>query len=131
MTPGRRPLSPHLQVYKPEFTSASSIFHRITGVALAAGTILLVVWFVAAGFDGPAFNNMQIFWGTITGQVLLGGWSFAFFYHLCFGIRHLFWSAGKGFDLNSARNSALIMFITSLFLTGSAWVWGFSMVGKI
>ncbi|MBB43507.1 MAG: succinate dehydrogenase, cytochrome b556 subunit [Rhodospirillaceae bacterium] len=131
MTPGQRPLSPHLQVYKPEFTSASSIFHRITGVALAAGTILLVVWFVAAGVDGAAFNSMQSFWGTIIGQLLLGGWSFAFFYHLCNGIRHLFWSTGRGFDLSSARNSALIMLFASLFLTGAAWVWGFLLMEKI
>ena len=86
-----RPLSPHLQVYKPQWTSVLSILHRITGVALAAGTLLLVWWLAAAASSADYFAWVQGFMASWAGIVLLMGWAFALYYHLCNGIRHLFW----------------------------------------
>jgi succinate dehydrogenase / fumarate reductase cytochrome b subunit len=129
MSMGRRPLSPHLQVYKPEFTSGLSIFHRITGLALAAGTLLLVCWLFAVAGDGQSFKAMQAFWGTVVGRSLLVAWSFSLFYHLCNGVRHLFWDAGKGFELVTARRTAVAVVAASIGLTAAAWAWAFVIIG--
>ncbi len=94
----RRPLSPHLQVYKPQITTVLSILHRISGVALAAGTLLLVYW-LAAGASGPAgFTAVNGFVGSIFGRLLLFGWTVALCFHFFSGLRHLAWDAGKGFE---------------------------------
>ncbi|MGO1119611.1 succinate dehydrogenase, cytochrome b556 subunit [Rhodovibrionaceae bacterium A322] len=129
MSTQNRPLSPHLQVYKPQITSALSILHRITGVALAAGTLLLVAWLVAAASGPEAYNAMQNFLGSVLGLLLLFGWSVALFYHLCAGIRHLFWDAGLGFELPTVYRSAYLVLAGTALLTVLAWVIGFSMMG--
>jgi len=91
MSNRERPLSPHLQVYKPQLTSVLSITHRGTGVALAAGTLLLLYWLLALA-DGPdSYARAQSLLGSWLGQVVLFGFTFALFYHLCNGIRHLLW----------------------------------------
>src|ERR1700759_165633 len=95
---GRRPLSPHLQVYKPQITSAMSIFHRFTGVALSVGTLLLVWWLAAAATAGAAFATASGFIGSWFGILLLFGWTVALWFHFCSGLRHLFWDAGIGFE---------------------------------
>ena len=105
MMSSNRPLSPHLQVYRPQITSMLSILHRLTGVALAVGTLLLTYWLVAAASGPEAFAGAQGLIGSFLGRLLLFGWSFALFYHLCNGIRHLFWDAGKGFDLPTVVRS--------------------------
>ncbi|MEK9691325.1 MAG: succinate dehydrogenase, cytochrome b556 subunit [Rhodospirillaceae bacterium] len=129
MTTGQRPLSPHLQIYKPEFTSALSIFHRITGVGLALGTLLLVCWLFTLAGTGDAFVKMQTFWASVFGRVILFAWSYALFYHLCNGVRHLFWDAGIGFDIAAARRSAIVVVVLSLLMTLGAWAWGLSLLG--
>jgi succinate dehydrogenase / fumarate reductase cytochrome b subunit len=127
--PGSRPLSPHLQVYKPQLTSILSIVHRLTGVALAFGTLVLVWWLVAAATGGEAFSTAQAIIGSWFGRLLLFGWSFALFYHLCNGIRHLFWDMGRGFELGTVTTSGCAVVISSLVLTMVAWVWGYSSMG--
>ena len=112
-----RPLSPHLQVYKPQLTSVLSIAHRGTGVALTAGTILLVYWLVALASGPESYASAQAILGSLVGRVLLFGWTFALFYHLCNGIRHLFWDAGYGFELDSAYRSGKVVVIVSILLT--------------
>src|ERR687892_1500300 len=99
MTARNRPLSPHLQVYRPQLTSVLSISHRVTGVALAVGTLLLVYWLVSAAAGPDSYATAQSVIGSWLGIVLLFGWTYALFYHLCNGIRHLFWDAGYGFEL--------------------------------
>jgi succinate dehydrogenase / fumarate reductase, cytochrome b subunit len=94
-----RPLSPHLQIYKPQITSVLSISHRITGVALTVGTLLLVWWLLAAAAVPAAYAQAQAFIGSWLGILLLVGWAYALFFHLCNGIRHLVWDAGYGFDI--------------------------------
>jgi succinate dehydrogenase / fumarate reductase cytochrome b subunit len=131
MDTGGRPLSPHLQVYKPQLTSVLSILHRMTGVALAVGTLLLVWWLIAAATGAEAFNTVQTVIGSWIGRLLLFGWSFSLFYHLCNGIRHLFWDMGKGFELPTVSASGWAVVIMSVALTGIAWVWGYMSMGAL
>ena len=119
-----RPLSPHLQVYKPQLTSVLSILHRLTGLALGVGTLLLVWWLAALAAGPEAFADARAFAGSIVGRLLLLGWSWALFYHLCNGIRHLFWDAGRGFELRAAYASGWTVVAASAALTAAAWAWG-------
>ncbi|HMB76297.1 MAG TPA: succinate dehydrogenase, cytochrome b556 subunit [Kiloniellaceae bacterium] len=120
-----RPLSPHLQVYRPQLTSSLSILHRITGAALAVGTLLLVYWLAAAASGTEAFESAQGFFGSFFGQLLLFGWSIALFYHLCNGIRHLFWDAGLGFELPEVYRSGWAVVIATGVLTLLTWIIGY------
>ncbi|GAB4360234.1 MAG: succinate dehydrogenase, cytochrome b556 subunit [Kiloniellaceae bacterium] len=123
-------MSPHLQVYRPQITSTLSILHRITGVALAVGTLLLTWWLVAAASGPEAFATAQGFIGSIIGRLLLFGWSFALFYHLCNGIRHLFWDAGFGFEIETAQRSGIAVVIAAAALTLVCWIAGYLMMGS-
>jgi succinate dehydrogenase / fumarate reductase cytochrome b subunit len=109
MPPTERPLSPHLQIYRPQITSVLSILHRITGVALTLGTLLLTWWLVSAAYGPGAFADAQAFVGSWLGQLLLWGFTFALFYHLGNGIRHLAWDFGWGFELSQLRASGIVM----------------------
>ena len=109
MASGNRPLSPHIQIYRPQLTSVLSILHRITGVALTVGTLLLAWWLVAGTYGADAFANVQGFLGSWFGQLLLWGFTFAVYYHLANGIRHLFWDFGCGFELDQVQKSGIIM----------------------
>ena len=114
-----RPLSPHLQVYKPQLTSMLSILHRGTGVFLSLGTVLLVCWLaaIAAGPDAYAgFQAMSSHWFM---QLLLLGWAFSLYYHLCNGIRHLFWDVGRGFEMEDLYRSGWIVLFAALILTAA------------
>lgn len=101
----------------------------MTGVALAGGTLLLVWWLIAAATGPAAFNTVQMVIGSWIGRLCLFGWSFALFYHLCNGIRHLFWDMGKGFELPTVVTSGWAVVIISFALTGIAWVWGYMSMG--
>jgi succinate dehydrogenase cytochrome b subunit len=129
MISSNRPLSPHLQVYRPQITSMLSILHRITGVALAVGTLLLTYWLVAAASGPESFATAQGIIGSFIGRLLLFGWSFALFYHLCNGIRHLVWDAGYGFEIDTATRSGWIVVGASAALTLLSWVLGYAMMG--
>ena len=121
MSADRRPLSPHLQIYKPQLTSVLSISHRITGVGLAAGTLLLTWWLLAAAAGPEAFATVQGFLGSWIGYVILFGFSYALMYHLCNGVRHLFWDAGRGFELPTVYKTGWAVVIGSAALTVIAW----------
>jgi succinate dehydrogenase / fumarate reductase, cytochrome b subunit len=116
-----RPLSPHLQIYRQGLTGTMSISHRITGVALAGGTLLLVCWLIAAASGPQAFASLQNFMGSWIGLLLLFGWSASLFYHLANGIRHLFWDAGFGFELKTAYASGWAVLAATVVLTLIAW----------
>ncbi|QXM23500.1 succinate dehydrogenase, cytochrome b556 subunit [Elioraea tepida] len=125
----RRPLSPHLQVYRPQITSVLSISHRFSGIALAVGTFLLVSWLLAAA-DGPdAFADAQAFLGSFLGRLMLFGWTLALFYHFCNGIRHLAWDLGHGYDLESVTRSGWFTVGAAIGLTLLAWVLGYAVMG--
>jgi len=127
MTPAERPLSPHLSIYKPQLTSVLSITHRGTGLALSVGSFLLVWWLLAAASSDAAYATAQNFWGSWLGLLFLLGWSYALFFHLANGIRHLCWDAGWGFELKTAYASGWTVVAASLVLTLIAWIAGISM----
>ena len=129
MSAQNRPLSPHLQVYKPQMTSVLSITHRATGVVLTLGALLLVYWLIAAAAGPEAFATAQALIGSWIGYLFLFGWSVALFYHLCNGIRHLFWDAGLGFELPDAYRSGYAVLIGTAALTLVAWIAGLSVMG--
>ena len=130
MPTGNRPLSPHLQVYRPQLTSVLSILHRITGVALLAGTLLLIYWLAAAAAGPEAFETARAVIGSVLGRLFLFGWTVALFYHLCNGIRHLFWDAGYGFELETAYRSGWLVVGASAVLSLASWILGYAMLGS-
>ncbi len=121
-----RPLSPHLQVYRWQWTMAYSILHRMTGVALGVGTLYLAWWLLALASGPEAFAVVSDFSGTFIGRLVLFGWTWALFYHLGNGIRHLFWDAGKGFELEDAERSGHIMVSFSIIATIALWALAYS-----
>ncbi len=117
-----RPLSPHLQIYRPQITSVLSILHRMTGVALGFGTLVLAWWLVAAA-SGPEYYGMVVAWlGSWLGRLVLLGFTWSLFYHLCNGIRHLVWDTGRGFELTTLAVSGWLMLFASAALTVIAWL---------
>ncbi len=129
MSSSNRPLSPHLQVYRPQITMVLSILHRITGVALAVGTLLLIYWLAAAASGPAAFATAQDLVGSVIGRLLLFGWTFALFYHLSNGIRHLFWDIGLGFEMETAERSGWAVVASSVALTMLSWILGYMSMG--
>jgi succinate dehydrogenase / fumarate reductase, cytochrome b subunit len=113
----RRPLSPHLTVYRPMMTMMMSIAHRITGAALYVGTLLLVWYLFAAAEGGSAFTFASWFLGSIIGQIILLGFTFALLHHFFGGIRHLIWDAGYGFDKQGREYLAFGTLIASVTMT--------------
>jgi len=129
MASDQQPLSPHLQVYRWQLTSVMSILHRFTGIALAIGAILLVSW-IGAASDGPdSFVGMQWFLASPLGLILMFGWSVALFYHLCNGIRHLWWDTGRGLELKSVYATGYAVLVATAALTIVAWAVGISRWG--
>ena len=116
-----RPISPHLHVYKPQITSVLSIFHRITGVALTFGLILLVVWIFTLSLGEKYFEYFSIFTKSWFGLLILFGFTFALNYHFCNGIRHLFWDAGYGYEIETVYKSGLAVLVVSCSLTILIW----------
>lgn len=129
MTSAQRPLSPHLQVYKPQLTSVLSIGHRATGLALSVGAVLLVWWLVAAATGDADFAVAQGFWRSWLGILLLIGWAFSLFFHLCNGLRHLAWDAGWGFSLKATYRSGWTVVAASVALTVIACGFGLAALG--
>lgn len=129
MAHANRPLSPHLQIYRPQITSVLSILHRMTGVALTVGTLVLAYWLVAAGSGPDAFATAQAVIGSFIGQILLFGWTWALFYHLCNGIRHLVWDAGYGFELDTMTKTGWAVVGASAGLTVLAWILAYAFMG--
>ncbi|MFN8948655.1 MAG: succinate dehydrogenase, cytochrome b556 subunit [Alphaproteobacteria bacterium] len=124
-----RPLAPHLQIYRWPITMGTSILHRITGVGLTGGTLLLAWWLYAAS-DGPesyaVFESVAGHW---FGQLVLFGFTLALVYHAFNGVRHLFWDAGMGFDLKSANRSGLIVYGATLLTTLVIWIAAYQSMG--
>ncbi len=129
MSQAQRPLSPHLQIYRWQLTSVLSITHRATGLALVVGTVLLVWWLIAAASGPSAFALAQAFWYSWIGRLLLLGWSWSLFFHLCNGIRHLCWDAGWGYEIKTVYTSGWLVIGASTLLTVIAWIAGYAVRG--
>ena len=124
-----RPLSPNIQIYRPQLTSVLSIANRISGVALSLYAVALVVWLVAVA-DGPhTYAMAQVVIQSWIGQILLFVCTFSFFLHLCGGIRHLIWDAGYGFDLGAIYASGWTVVGASTALTVVTWIAARAMAG--
>lgn len=114
---GDRPLSPHLTVYRPQMTSMTSIFVRITGNALVVGALLVVWWFIAAAIGPEAFARADAVLRSWFGDLVLFGSLWAVWYHGLGGIRHMIWDSGRGLDLESSYAMGYGMIIGSAVLT--------------
>ena len=119
-----RPLSPFMFPvwYRFQIGSALSILHRLTGIALSVGSILLAWWLIAVAAGGQVFAATHAFLASPIGVLLLFLWSVAFFYHLCNGVRHLVWDSGHGFELRTARLSSYAVLAATVVLTVVAWL---------
>lgn len=116
-----RPLSPHLTIYKPQITSVLSISHRITGMFLACGLAFLVLTLWFAAYSPSCYTTIVEYAGTWWGIGLLMAWTLAFFYHFLNGMRHLFWDAGHGFELDVVTRSGGIVLVGTPVLTFLVW----------
>lgn len=121
----KRPLSPHLQIYRIQITSLLSILHRATGIVLYGGGLFLALWFIVLGMGPENYAALQSLYLHPIGLVMLMGFSFSFFYHLCNGIRHLCWDAGVGYDMKTVRLTGWVVVISSLLLTGISLFLGY------
>jgi succinate dehydrogenase / fumarate reductase, cytochrome b subunit len=119
-----RPLSPFMfpSWYHFQIGSALSILHRLAGIALSVGSILLAWWLIAVAAGGQIFAATHAFLASPIGVLLLFLWSVAFFYHLCNGVRHLVWDSGHGFELRTARLSGYAVLAATVVLTVVAWL---------
>ncbi|MDB5544694.1 MAG: sdhC [Hyphomicrobiales bacterium] len=118
----RRPLSPHLQIYRPMLTMMMSIMHRITGMALYAGTLLLAWWLIAAATDARAFDTANSVLTSVLGRIVLLGFTWALFHHMMGGIRHFIWDTGRGMDHPEREYLAQATLIGGFVLTAVVWI---------
>ncbi|HEX6259760.1 MAG TPA: succinate dehydrogenase, cytochrome b556 subunit [Woeseiaceae bacterium] len=116
-----RPLSPHLSIYRWPITMTLSILHRVTGVALSAGFVLLTAWLLSAADGAEAHTRFVDLMQSAGGRVVLVGLSVAFFFHLANGIRHLIWDLGYGFEIPQANASSWLVVVSTLVLTLLYW----------
>lgn len=124
-----RPLSPHLQIYRPMLTMMMSIAHRISGAANAIGFLLLAWWLVAISMGPEAYAQVSAFFGSIPGRLLLFLFSWSLIHHMLGGIRHLIWDTGHGLDKVSIEVFAWATIIGSTALTVLVWVVGYWLKG--
>ncbi len=126
MNTSNRPLSPHLQVYKPQLTSVLSILHRISGVILAFGAVLIALWLSSLAYYPQVSDSIFEFLSGVLGRAFLFAWTLVLFYHLCNGIRHLFWDAGRGFEISQVYRSGWTVVICAVVLTVLVWTVGYT-----
>jgi succinate dehydrogenase / fumarate reductase cytochrome b subunit len=129
MKTAERPLSPHLQIYKWPLSMATSISHRASGIWLSIGSAALIFWLICAALGPADYAIAENFFRSGWGIALLMLWSWAFFYHLCNGVRHLFWDAGKGFELPTAFATGWAAYLLSGAMTIVTWIFGFIVMG--
>lgn len=123
----QRPLSPHLQVYKPQISSAMSILHRLTGIALSAGTGLMVWWLAAAATSDEAWAEVQSVAGSPLGMIVLFGWTVSLMYHFFAGIRHLAWDHGYGYDKPDFHYTGYAVLIATAVSSVAIWAAGLAL----
>ena len=123
MAHSERPLSPHLGIYRWEISNSLSILHRMTGVMLSAGSLVLVGWLVSAVVGEDLYFCLNVWLSTFLGRLMLFGWTFCFFFHLGNGIRHLFWDVGYGFEKQRARMTGWMVVTFATATTLIFWVY--------
>ena len=123
-----RPLSPHLQIYRPMLTMTMSIVHRLTGAALYFGTLIVIWWLVALATGPVYFEYVQELLGSLIGRLILFGYTWALVHHAMGGIRHLIWDTGRGFDLDLVEWMARFNLAGSIIVTLVIWFIGYSVL---
>ncbi|WEN14071.1 succinate dehydrogenase, cytochrome b556 subunit [Rhodanobacter sp. AS-Z3] len=123
MADTQRPLSPHLQIYRKQVQMMTSITHRATGIALAVGSVVVVFGLLHLAAGEASFNHFRGVVGSPVGMILMLGWSWALFYHLCNGIRHLIQDAGLGYEIPQFVRSSWLSVFGSLVLTVVVWAY--------
>lgn len=121
MAISNRPTSPHLTIYRPQISSVLSIMHRLSGIWLSFGMMVLSVWLYVAAYDTTSYSAFYDCFSSLVGQLALASWLAAFYYHLCSGIRHLFWDIGKGYALPTMNATGWLVIIVTLVLTLITW----------
>jgi succinate dehydrogenase / fumarate reductase, cytochrome b subunit len=121
MAPGSRPLSPHLSIYRFTLTMAMSIVHRATGIALYGGTLLLILWLLAAAIGGSFFEGVIWLFGSWLGQLVLFGYTWVLFHHMFGGIRHFIWDFTKMMDPAGRELAVRLQLGASILLTLIVW----------
>lgn len=129
--PNARPRSPHLQIYRWPITMGTSILHRVSGVGLAFGTLLVAWWLVAASMGPESYDTFARVAGHWFGQLVLFGFTVALVYHAVNGIRHLFWDIGKGFKMDTANTTGIIVYVATVALTILVWLVAYRSMGVI
>lgn len=119
----QRPLSPYMlgMYYRFQISSALSILHRITGVALAFGLILFAAWLISAAYSPECFTQLRDLASTLVGKLCLFGWTLAFFYHLANGLRHLNWDLGRGFEIHVTDATGWIVLAFTVSMSVLTW----------
>jgi succinate dehydrogenase / fumarate reductase, cytochrome b subunit len=126
-----RPLSPHLSIYRPQINMVMSIVHRITGVALYFGTLLLVIWLFAATMGEEAFAAVNAAFGHPLGKLVLFGYSWTLIHHMLGGIRHLIWDTGRGLEIGAVDALGWLTIVGSVSLTIALWAGGLALRGGL
>jgi|TARA_B110000914_G_scaffold100778_1_gene88569 succinate dehydrogenase / fumarate reductase cytochrome b subunit len=116
-----RPLSPHLSVYRWQISNGLSILHRITGFVLATGAFLFTLWILSAVVSAEYYDGVMAILSSGFGLLIMFGYTFCFYYHLCNGIRHLGWDVGKGFEKATAVKTGIAVVVVSSALTLGSW----------
>ena len=114
---GHRPLSPHLSVYRPQITSVLSIFHRASGCFMALSMAMIVWWFLAGATGAAYFELVDGLMTSVIGALILIGSAAAFFYHMCNGLRHMWWDMGNGFEMDQVSASGWLVMLGAVALT--------------
>lgn len=130
-TQGNRPLSPHLQVYKPMLTMMMSIAHRITGAGLYLGFVLLAWWLVSAASGAAYFDYVSEIAGSFIGRLVMFLGTWGLIHHMLGGIRHFIWDTGRGFDLDVIEVMAKASLIGAFGLTVAVWALGYIVMGAL
>jgi len=118
----QRPLSPHLQIYSPLINMVMSILHRMTGAALYFGTLLLAWWLIAAASGPQYFAFVSSIFGSLPGQIVLIGYTWALIHHMLGGLRHFLWDTGRGYDLKTIDLLSWASIVLSVALTALVWM---------
>ena len=129
MRDDQRPLSPHLQIYKLPLAALLSISHRATGVFLSVGTLILIYWLVCLAAGPQQFATIQGWLGSLLGQAFLFAWSASLYFHLCNGIRHLFWDVGYGFDKAKVEKTNVMVVGSAVAMTIATWLISYAVIG--
>jgi succinate dehydrogenase / fumarate reductase, cytochrome b subunit len=117
-----RPVSPHLQIYRWQIGNSLSILHRLTGIALALGLIALCYWLISLASGEQSYGAAARCFSSPVGVSFLIGWTFAFWFHLLNGVRHLFWDVGLGYERMQRHASGWFVVLGAIGLTLGIWL---------